>query len=91
MQNGTTDEQWSRRIDTSGRLALPQPVRIKQGLQSGDELIVSIEDGAIVLRSYEEAMRRLQNAFCEGIPDNVSLSGELMKERRAEATRGRNC
>lgn len=87
MQNGTTDEQWNCRIDTSGRLVLPQPVRIRQGLNDGGELVVSIEDGAIVLRSYEEAMQRLQDAFCEGIPDDVSLSRELMEERRAEARR----
>jgi len=87
MENGRTDEQWNCRIDVSGRVVLPLPVRLKKDLQDGDELVVSIEDGAIVLRSYEDAMQRLQDAFCTDISADVSLASELINERRQEAKR----
>ena len=87
MDNGTLDPFWNCRIDDSGRLVLPQPVRMEQGLTNGDELVVTIEDGAIVLRSYEEAMQRLQDAYSDGIPREDSLVDELLVQRRQEAAR----
>ena len=87
MDNGIQEALWNCRIDDTGRLILPQPVRMEQGLGGGDELVVSIEDGAIVLRTYEEAMQRLQDAFSEGISADVSLVDELITQRREEAAR----
>ena len=87
MDNGNAPAFWNCRLDTSGRVVLPQQVRLNRGLNNGDELIVAIEDDAIVLRTYEEAMQRLQDMFCEGIPADVSLVDELIAERRTEAAR----
>lgn len=87
MNDGIEHRQWNCRIDPSGRLVLPQPVRLQQGLEDGDELVVSIEGGAIVLRNYVEAMQRLQDAFCAGASGDASLCDELIAERRQEARR----
>ncbi len=56
-----------------------------KGLANGDELIASFEDNAIVLRTYDEAMQRLQDSFCSGLDPNVSLVDELLEERRQDA------
>jgi len=87
MDNGNEIPFWNCRIDTSGRLVLPQQVRSQQDIDNGSELVVTIEDGAIVLRRYADAMQRLQDAFCDGIPPDVSLSRELIEERKHEALR----
>ena len=87
MRDGIEQGRWNCRIDVSGRLVLPQPVRQMQGLNDGDELMVTIEDGAVVLRSYVEAMQRLQDAFCDGLPTDLSLCDELIAQRREEARR----
>lgn len=87
MDDGKIKPFWNCKLDTSGRVVLPQQLRTDRGLSNGDELVITVEDGAIVLRTYEEAIRRLQEAFCEGIPDDVSLVDELIAERRREAAR----
>ncbi|QDS91425.1 hypothetical protein FF011L_01550 [Roseimaritima multifibrata] len=81
----TVAEAWRCKLDTSGRIVLPQAIRMAKGLANGDELIASFEEGTIVLRTYEEAMQRLQDAFCTGIDGDVSLVSELLAERRQEA------
>lgn len=87
MAAGNNIPFWNCRVDASGRLVLPLQVRTDQDIDNGDELVVTVEDGAIVLRSYADAMKRLQDAFCEGIPAGVSLSQELIEERKKEVDR----
>lgn len=76
---------WHCRIDSAGRVVLPKELRDDKHLQSGDELVVSIEDGSIVMRTYEEAMQRLQNMFCDGLDPKTSLVDELLENRNQEA------
>lgn len=79
------------RMDKSGRIVLPSPIREAKGLSDGDELIASFEGGAIVLRTYAEAMQRLQDAFCEGLDPELSLADELISERKLEAELDDRC
>jgi bifunctional DNA-binding transcriptional regulator/antitoxin component of YhaV-PrlF toxin-antitoxin module len=76
---------WNCRLDTSGRIVLPQALRNAKGLQGGDELVASFENDSIVLRTYEEAIQLLQDAFCAGLDPNISLVDELLEERRRDA------
>ncbi len=87
MDNGIEVSNWNCRIDTSGRVVIPQAIRTEKELHNGDELVVSIEDGAIVMRTYDLAMQKLQDAYSDGIPDDVSLVDELFADRHAEASR----
>lgn len=48
-------------------------------------MFISIEDGANVMRTYDEAMQRLQNLFCEGLDPKSSLVDELFEDRAREA------
>jgi hypothetical protein len=56
-------------------------VRAGLGIKAGDDLDISIEDGALVLRPRAEALVALQSLF-----RNVrgSLAKELSAERRRE-------
>jgi len=84
-------EARSCRLDPSGRIVLPFAIREAKGLHDGDELIVSFEDDAIVLRTYEEAMQRLQDAFCHGLDKDSSLVDELISERKQDAELDDRC
>ena len=85
MDKGIERQHWNCRIDTSGRIVIPQSIRAEKGLNNGDEIIMGIENGAIVMRTYEDAMQQLQDAFCNDLDSNVSLVDELLADRRAEA------
>lgn len=85
MENGKVPTHSHCRVDTSGRIVIPQSIRLAKGINNGDELIVGLEEGAIVLRTYEDAMQQLQDAFCEGLDPSVSLVDELLLERCKEA------
>ena len=85
MEDGSIDSYCHCRVDTSGRIVIPLSIRSAKGINNGDELIIGIEEGAIVLRTYEDAMQQLQNAFCDGLDPDVSLVNELRNERRREA------
>ena len=45
------------------------------------------EEGAIVIETREQGLRRAQALVRKYIPEGVSLSEELIAERRAEAAR----
>lgn len=83
--DGNQSEIWICRIDSSGRIVLPLPLRNEKQLESGDELIVTIEDGDVVLRTYGQVIARLQKQFSESVPEGVSLVEELIADRRQEA------
>ena len=83
--DGNQSDIWNCRIDSSGRIVLPLPLRNEKQLESGDELIVTLEDGDVVLRTYDQVIARLQKQFSETIPDGVSLVDELLADRRREA------
>ncbi len=85
--DGTNIFAGNCKLDASGRIVLPQEIRAAQSLHRGDDLVATIEDGAIVLRRYEDAMQRLQDAFSKGMPSGVNLVDELITDRRREAAR----
>ena len=85
MNIGSDEHYWHCKLDTSGRIVIPQAIRNQKHLSNGDELIVGIEEGTIVMRTYEDAMQKLQDAFCEGLDPNLSLVEELYADRLMEA------
>ena len=74
-------------IREGGRLVIPAKYRKALGLKSGDEVLLTLEDGEIRVVSTREAVVRAQNLLRRYIPKGRSLSGELIKERREEASR----
>ncbi len=67
---------------------LPSWWRKKQGISPSSELCIAVtEEGAIVIETREQGLRRAQALVRKYIPEGVSLSDELIAERRAEAAR----
>ena len=85
MEQTTNDQQvWHCRLDTSGRVVLPQSIRHDKGIKTGDELTLILENGAIILRTYQEAIQKLQHAFCDGLDPNPQSGSESTAEHSKE-------
>jgi AbrB family looped-hinge helix DNA binding protein len=69
-------------IGPQGRLVIPSEIRREMGLAPGDLLMVHVENQRLVLEKEEAVFRRLRQRFVH-IPQGVSLSEELIAERRA--------
>jgi antitoxin PrlF len=75
-------------IDNQGRVMLPSWWRKKEGVGPSTELCVAVtEEGALVVETREQGLRRARALLRKYIPEGVNLSDELITERRAEAAR----
>ena len=74
-------------IREGGRLVIPAAYRKALGLKPGDEVLLTLEDGEIRVVSTRQAIARAQTLLRRYVPKGRSLSEELIKERREEASR----
>jgi AbrB family looped-hinge helix DNA binding protein len=82
-------EQFTVKVDGSGRILLPAKVRKQMNLRKDSELIVRLEKQQLVLNTRAEALRRAQEFFSKLRPAGVLWSDEIIKDRRREARRER--
>lgn len=75
------------RINENGRVVIPAELRKALDIKAGDELVFRIEDDELRVTSLRQAIRRAQRLVRKYVPEGVSLSDELIRDRRAEAER----
>lgn len=75
------------KLGAGGRVVIPGEFRAALGLQPGDELIVVLEPDGLRILSGASAVRRAQALIAAFVPPEVSLSEELIAERREEERR----
>lgn len=75
------------RIVSGGRLQIPADVRKELGLADGDGVRIEVVDGELRIRSYHGVIKAIQDEMRKYVPEDVSLSEELIADRRAEAAR----
>jgi len=81
-------EQFTVRLDGSGRILLPAKVRKQLELQQGSVLIARVDKERLVLETRSRALREVQAYFSKFRPTGGKLlSEELIEERREEARR----
>jgi AbrB family looped-hinge helix DNA binding protein len=79
-------------MSENGRVLIPAELREKLGFKPKSPIYVEIKDGSLVLTSAAQrsAQRRVyfDNLFKElGVDPSISLSNELIADRRAEAAK----
>ncbi len=74
------------KLVSGGRLQLPVEMRRALSLGDGDTVLLEMIDGEIHVRPLRDAVSRIQARLRDYIPVGVSLSDELIADRRAEAT-----
>ena len=75
------------RVTEGGRIVLPARLRKALGLEVGDEVLLSLQDGEVRIQTLDQAIRRAQELYRRHIPEDRSLADELIAERRRESER----
>lgn len=75
------------KLSPNGRIVIPSALREQMGVKAGDTLMLDFEDGVLKIESLMTRVRRIQEEVAKYVPAGVSLSDELIAERREEARR----
>lgn len=75
------------KLSAGGRIVIPARFRKALGVETGDELIVVLEEGELRLFTPGQAIKRAQAMVRRYFPEDRILSEELIRERREEAAR----
>jgi AbrB family looped-hinge helix DNA binding protein len=75
------------RVADGGRIVIPAEVRERLGMEVGADLILTVEKDHATLMNAKAARRKARERVRRYIAPSVSLSKELMAERKAEARR----
>jgi AbrB family looped-hinge helix DNA binding protein len=71
-------------VGPKGRVVIPAGIRRELGIEEGSELVALVEGAAVVLVPRSAIKSRLRSMFADV---SVSMRGELIAERRADAVR----
>lgn len=74
-------------INQNGRIVIPAVIRRGMGLELGDDVLMSLEDGVLRIEPQKARARRVQESLSQLIPADRIPSEELIAERREEARR----
>ena len=73
------------KLGEGGRVVIPADYRRALDIGPGDEVILTLEDGAVKIQTPRQAVRRAQALVRRYVPLGRSLAGELIRERRKES------
>ncbi|NCR13439.1 MAG: AbrB/MazE/SpoVT family DNA-binding domain-containing protein [Microcystis aeruginosa LL13-03] len=84
VANSSLSQQYILDIELEGRLTLPQEIQQILNLESGDRLILTLEDsGKLQLVSLKQQVKKLRGFLKDKSPDR-NLVDELIQERIQE-------
>jgi AbrB family looped-hinge helix DNA binding protein len=73
------------KVTEGGRVVIPAEIRRQLGFQPGAELVLSVADGELRIRSVQQAIERARELVRRHVGDNNSLADELISERHEAA------
>ena len=73
------------RIVEGGKLVIPASMRRQLGIVAGDTVMVDVDNGELRVRSVTKALERAREILRRHVPEGVSLSDDLIADRRIEA------
>ena len=71
-------------VDATGRMVIPSRVRQEMGILGTEELVMGVDNGVLTLVSKKAARLAARNAVKGLVKPGVSLSEELLAERRQD-------
>ncbi len=79
----------SFQIGPQGRIVIPAAMRARLGMEPGTSVLVTEEDGRLVIQPQRPPLQRFMGRFATGrlVQGADLVSDELMAERRAEVAR----
>jgi len=77
--------EMTSRVGPGGRIVIPAPIRKRLGIETGETVVLRCTDEQAQLYSHTMTVKRLQQFVRRHVPEGLSLSEELLRERRREA------
>lgn len=87
MESNSSGDSYHLKVDSAGRIRLPNAIRERLGIEHGDAIVVVEDNHEIRIETAAAALARAQEYFASFVPGGVSLADELMADRREEAAR----
>lgn len=78
-------DKFLTKLGDGGRLVIPSEYRKALGIDTGDELVLVLEDQSLRVLTPREGIRRAQALVRSYIPKGRRLSEELIRDRRQES------
>lgn len=75
------------KISKGGRIVIPAAFRKQMGLETGDDVVLELEEGTLRVQSRAQRVQRALDSLYELVKDGPSMADELIAERRTEAAR----
>jgi AbrB family looped-hinge helix DNA binding protein len=75
------------KVSPTGRMHLPAEVRRALGIKGPGQVVLTLEDGAVRLRTMAQTLERIRSLARPYRPKGRLASEQLIMERRAEAER----
>ena len=76
--------QIKTKVGEGGQIVIPPEYLQILGLEVGDTVILRLEEGQMVIFMPRQAIRKAQELVNKYLPEERSLSDELIAERRLE-------
>ena len=73
------------RLDSAGRIVVPAGFRKSLGIDAGQELLMSMDDGFVRLQTIDAALERVRAIARRRRRNDASVVDEFIAERRTEA------
>ena len=73
------------RVDAAGRIVVPAGFRKSLGIDAGQELLISLDDGVVKLQTIDAALERVRAIARRRRRSDASVVDEFIAERRSEA------
>jgi AbrB family looped-hinge helix DNA binding protein len=75
------------RVNENGRVVIPASFRRALGIQSGDTVVLRIENNELRITTLQQRLAKAQQLVRKHVKGNTSLTDELIAERREAARR----
>ncbi len=76
------------RVNEGGRVVIPATFRKSLGIQTGDEVLLRVEDDELRISTLRGRLKRAQELVARSIKPGALLSEELIADRRQAAKKG---
>jgi len=73
------------KVTQGGRIVIPAEMRKQLGIEIGEDVNLSLENGSVNISTSKNALLRLQKLAQTVAKHNVSVVDELIADRRREA------
>lgn len=72
-------------VGPGGRVVIPAVYRAALGIEEGDRVVMRVKGEELHVVSDETEVRQVREIIARHVPEGVSLTDELIRERRREA------